>query len=388
MIKKIVVVERLKLRKKPSYVSETFNHELSFGDVLIGKKIINHIDDFSYLEIDWQMQKAYVPLQYLIEENNSYSTIGERHLKQFPLNFVPKNLVQIPSIYTVNENVLYTTQSTLTQLIKLIDAAKKENIVINVINAYKGISDLAKTYAKEYEECFMQNIVDKPCQANYHLGTVLDITTTEINNRIHPLFFKTNAFKWLKSNVTKYSFQFTSSLKSFINKNNVWKPYQIQYIKEKLNDNNNVNDKIPSSFKFIQYKKTFFYYTAKNKLTNLKYLFIHDNEHTAKRVARYAVSYYGGTIFEIINANKRNLQISINDYLINYDPNRIFTTKGIYENIKWLNPECPEPIIQTAIKQINKIKNSFLKSLSLTKKDHLFSIHTNNKMTELSINYF
>lgn len=66
---------------------------------------------------------------------------------------------------------------------------------------------------------------------------------------------------------------------------------------------------------------------------NIFLLQLHDNEETAERVAREYLSANGGTLLNIENGGNRNILFSQSGKRYEFDPNRIFTSKGIKETL-------------------------------------------------------
>lgn len=142
---------------------------------------------------------------------------------------------------------------------------------------------------------------------------------------------------------------------------------------------------------------------------SLKYLLTHDNEITAKESAYYALEHYGGELYQIVNAEERNLQILIQDTLVFYDPNRIFTKRGLFQAIQQENPQQAQSIQQEAIRIIQIIAQEFLKTMKipLSKvsqtlkpdlpkfestqiqvKPFVLALHNNSPSSDLSVDFF
>ncbi len=387
-----VIVDKLPLRAHPVYESRFLKKIYYFGDLVEGRRIIKKTNDYHYLEVEWNSQKGYLPINYLVDTNSpthlqdllDKEPIPNNHIKPLALDFEPNDLITLPCDWTPNGQLLQVTKETFHHLGELYNAAQMCGIDLKVTGAYRSIRELSKEFMEKYEECFMQNVLEKPGCSPYHLGTLIDVTCSEINDRVHPLFSLTKTYRWLEEYCNEYHFNFTHSDHEILSER---KPWQLQFNPQKTYHSKRTRKKLATNH-VKSFKKSLLFSTTQYKPNNLKYLFIHDNEHTARKVSRYAIQKYGGTLYEVINNNKRNLQIVVDNHFIEYDPNRIFTRKGLKEDLISQNSGHPDHVLKKALNDIRIVQNGLLRALDLHKESFLISIHTNNRSSNLSIYYF
>ncbi|GMT48835.1 MAG: hypothetical protein IEMM0008_0374 [bacterium] len=386
-----VIVDKLPLRSHPVYESRFLEKTYSFGDLVEGSRIIKDTNDYHYLKVEWNSRNGYLPINYLVNTNSSTylqdlsdkEPMPNNHIKPLPPDFKPDDLIALPYDWTPKGQLLQVTKETFYHLGELYKAAQTSGIDLKIVGAYQSIRELSKEFLVKYEECFMQNVLEKPGCSPYHLGTLIDVTCSEIDDRLHPLFSLTKTYRWLEEHCTEYHFNFTPDHQLL----SARKPWQLQFNPQKTCNSKRIKKK-PRTNRLKSFKKSLLFSITQYKPNNLKYLFIHDNEHTARKVSRYAIQKYGGTLYEVMNNNKRNLQIVVDSHFIDYDPNRIFTRKGLKEYLTSQNSGHPDHILKKAFNDIRIVRNGLIRALDLHKENFLISIHTNNRSSDLSIHYF
>ncbi|HEO65694.1 MAG TPA: hypothetical protein ENI73_07475, partial [Spirochaetes bacterium] len=309
------------------------------------------------------------------------------HIKPFPLDFKPNNLITLPHDWTPNNQLIQVTDEAFPHLEELYKTAQSSGIDLKIGGAYQSINESSKRFLKDYEECFMQNVVEKPTCSPYHFGTLIDVTCFDIDYRLHPLFALTKTYRWLEEHCDEFHFTFIDSYHQFLSNNKPWRPWQLRFNPEKSDHPKKPEKKLKTN-RFRSFKKSLMFSTINYRPNNLKYLFIHDNEHTARKVSRYAIQKYGGTLFEIMNNNRRNLNIHVDNHLVAYDPNRIFTRHGLNQDLTAQNSGLPGNTLKKALNDIRMVRNGLIRALNLHNENFLISIHTNNRCSDLSIRYF
>ncbi|MDH5681821.1 MAG: D-alanyl-D-alanine carboxypeptidase family protein, partial [Spirochaetota bacterium] len=249
-MKKQVIVDHIPLRVKPCYESKTLSDSVKYRDILHGKKIIYNESDFDYLELIWKNKTVYLPTEYLIDYSASTLSNKQPGLpineeNPLPVDFIPEDLREVPGEACRQNSSILLTNETLTQFLAMREAAKNDNIHIYLLKGYLDIAELAKSYRQDYESVFMQNMTEKPACSAHHLGTVLNLTSPEINYRQHPLFCLTEAYNWLSRNAGNFGFFFTTNFESFLQRKNSWKPWQMIYLPYEKSESLPKNDNIP-----------------------------------------------------------------------------------------------------------------------------------------------
>ena len=71
--------------------------------------------------------------------------------------------------------------------------------------------------------------------------------------------------------------------------------------------------------------------------SNLVFIQLHDNEQTAERAARKVLEQQDGVLLHIENKSKRTISFSLKGKKYVFDPNRMFTKKGVRESLQKLS---------------------------------------------------
>ncbi len=103
------------------------------------------------------------------------------------------------------------------------------------------------------------------------------------------------------------------------------------------------------------------------------FVHLHQNEVTALKAAKYIVAKDGGSIMTLVHpGGARNVVFHLNNKTYEFDPNRIFSDKGIRKSLTQFGAYSPE-----AHKQVKKLAKAIVKSLPPGK---IIAVH-NNKQT-------
>lgn len=386
---KRIIISKLKPRLQPRYESPFVDFIYSFGQEVIGQDIIYNEGDFNYLKVLLDNNYVYLPTQYITDLSNKIPNPFElSNENPLPLEYIPNNLIEIPLEWVVSHEKIKVTQETFIDLYKLFEQAEIDKVSLKVTRGYLDINELSNTYYDLFEDFVMQVTLEKPSCSPYHFGSVIDFTSDEIDYFSHPIFQQTKSYQWLLRFSYQFNFINLNSLNQFIRGKSLYYPFQFIHYNNHTKRISEFSLKNTYTLSFKSFNNIILFLKYQYKKKNLKYLFIHDNEHTARKTSRYALKKYGGTLFEILNNNQRYITQKIDGYYISYDPNRIFTDKGLWDNLVYVNPDVPENTLKKLMKMARTNRNNFLKMLLRNRKDFIISIHTNNRTTSLSIHYF
>jgi hypothetical protein len=85
------------------------------------------------------------------------------------------------------------------------------------------------------------------------------------------------------------------------------------------------------------------------------YVHVHHNEQTALKAAKIAIRKQGGSLITLVHSGGRNIVFHIKDQRYEFDPNRIYTDKGIKKTLTQYSRYTPEAHHEVK-KLANKIK--------------------------------
>jgi hypothetical protein len=110
--------------------------------------------------------------------------------------------------------------------------------------------------------------------------------------------------------------------------------------------------------------------------SKLVFVHVHDDEQTAKDVTHYFLERFGGTLISIQNNGERLIRFPYKSKSYTFDPNRMFTRKGITESLNLFQPPNAK-----AISEIENFAKSFLEKIPDGR--YVIAMHNNtdNKYT-------
>jgi len=118
-----------------------------------------------------------------------------------------------------------------------------------------------------------------------------------------------------------------------------------------------------------------------NNNPNIVMINVHDDEATSVEVSKQVLRKTGGTLIKLRNDSMRLVKFKINGAVYTFDPNRMFSEKGIEASLRLYN--CYSPI---AVKQIKGFAAFILNKIPKTNAT-LIALH-NNHFGDYSINTY
>jgi len=100
------------------------------------------------------------------------------------------------------------------------------------------------------------------------------------------------------------------------------------------------------------------------------YIHVHHNEQTALKAAKVVISKEGGSLITLIHSGGRNIVFHKNNQRYEFDPNRIFTDKGIKKTLSQYSHYTPEAH--------HEVKKLALKITELLPKGKIIAVHNNS----------
>ena len=100
------------------------------------------------------------------------------------------------------------------------------------------------------------------------------------------------------------------------------------------------------------------------------FVHVHHNEQTALKAAKIVVAKEGGSLITLIHSGGRNIVFHLNKQRYEFDPNRIFTDKGIKKTLTQYSSYSPE-----AHREVKKLA---VKIKQLLPKGKIIAVHNNS----------
>lgn len=124
-------------------------------------------------------------------------------------NYIPTSLATIPTEFTYNKKNTYEVHADIMFFLQsMIDAAKKDNINLLVISAYRSFTkqiDVKALNIVKYGVGTANQFSAEQGFSEHQLGTTIDFTTATTGTNFVK-FDTTKEYQWLKDNAHKYGF--------------------------------------------------------------------------------------------------------------------------------------------------------------------------------------
>ncbi len=128
---------------------------------------------------------------------------------KFPDDFKPQNLVKPETPYFGYGENYKLRKVAADALDKLCKDAKKANLTINNVSAYRSIDyqrDLYKSNVKQKGEEHANKFSSKPGHSEHHTGLCTDVSSPIMNHSLEQNYIEKPEGKWLAENAHKYGF--------------------------------------------------------------------------------------------------------------------------------------------------------------------------------------
>jgi hypothetical protein len=100
------------------------------------------------------------------------------------------------------------------------------------------------------------------------------------------------------------------------------------------------------------------------------FIHVHHNEQTALKAAKVVIRQEGGTLITLVHSGGRNIVFHLNNTRYEFDPNRIYSDKGIKKTLTQFGAYTPE-----AHKEVKKLANKITQILP---KGKIVAVHNNS----------
>lgn len=110
----------------------------------------------------------------------------------------------------------------------------------------------------------------------------------------------------------------------------------------------------------------------------LTYINVHQNEVTSVRAAKHVIDRYGGKLIRLRHAGGRLIRFKLNNKYYRFDPNRMFTPKGIRMTLKRYNRHYSK----SAYRAVDRFSKKILKLLP---RDEIVALHNNSPRYSISL---
>ncbi|MDH4129993.1 MAG: M15 family metallopeptidase [Spirochaetota bacterium] len=166
--------------------------------------------------------------------------IGEELVDKWhslPLDYQPDDLEDIPLKYRAEnckDKDLRLRKEALFYLMEMIDDAGKDNIYIKCVSAFRTASYQEMIYKRALEkEGENQMSSAKPGHSEHQLGTVVDVSSSEIEFGLKESFCETKEYTWILNNAFLYGYYISYTKENHLQKGYIWEPWHLRYMGKK-----------------------------------------------------------------------------------------------------------------------------------------------------------
>ena len=125
--------------------------------------------------------------------------------KEHPINdYIPPNLIELPT--TIADKNKYLDKTAYLNIFNLINAAKKQNLTIRIVSAYRSYDYQEEIFARYTDEVGHSKASQSsawPGYSEHQTGLAVDLADDTKN---YHNFINTNEFQWIKKNAHKYGY--------------------------------------------------------------------------------------------------------------------------------------------------------------------------------------
>lgn len=130
---------------------------------------------------------------------------------KLPSTYAPEDLVSASNSGIRRGSSYYLRNILISDLSSMITASKADGIDLSIVSGYRSFATQQSTYQSWLNKnngnvAYVDTFSARAGHSQHQLGTVIDFSSSEINDALGDSFANTNASKWLKSNAYNYGF--------------------------------------------------------------------------------------------------------------------------------------------------------------------------------------
>lgn len=244
-IKKVIVINNIPVFSQARMSASRIKLNLKSGKIIhVNSNIIKTKSKRSFDFAVWfhKNKKYYLPVQFLgtppvkqIYENDNI-VIGKEKVDKYqalPLNYQPNDLTLVPKRYRATgykSRKMKLRKEALKAFIKMCDAAKKEGIELKLLSCFRSAQYQQGPYKRAIKAAGPKQMSSaKPGHSEHQLGTVADVTCSDVNYRLTQDFAGTKTHKWIKDNASQFGIYISYDKKNYFRKGYIWEPWHLRY---------------------------------------------------------------------------------------------------------------------------------------------------------------
>ncbi len=162
--------------------------------------------------------------------------IGQEKVDQWhslDYHYQPSDLEDVPLKYRGEDcenRDMKLRKEALKAFISMIESAEGDGVIIRCISAFRPASYQDILYKRAVEkEGLNQQSTAKPGHSEHQLGTVVDVSSPEIDFGLKDSFADTDSYRWILANAYRYGFYISYTKENHHEKGYIWEPWHLRY---------------------------------------------------------------------------------------------------------------------------------------------------------------
>ncbi len=213
-----------------------YKEELKGKWILIDTKSIRH----SVVEIYHNKDTLYLPFPMLIEKVDlidfKFLPLGKEEVdirKPIPFDYTPDDLVLMDQKwnYHTKDYPKYLRKDVAEALLKMLNYAAEQGVNFRIVSAYRSIKKQRSLYIRAIQKKGIYQVgTAKPAHSEHHLGTTVDLTSTNRKDVLSVSFDKTKEGRWLQHHAHKFGFRQSYTKENIKESGYMAEPWHFRYI--------------------------------------------------------------------------------------------------------------------------------------------------------------
>ncbi len=157
--------------------------------------------------------------------------VGQWHSLDY--SYQPSDLVDVPLKYRGEDckgRDMKLRKEAFEPFISMVKSAEDDGVIIRCISAFRPASYQDILYKRAVEkEGPNQKSTAKPGHSEHQLGTVVDVSSPEIDFGLKDSFADTHSYRWILANAYCYGFYISYTKENHHEKGYIWEPWHLRY---------------------------------------------------------------------------------------------------------------------------------------------------------------
>lgn len=193
-------------KEKIKYLEEFFSYDFAklenYDRYIAFMNEVGDDEETTIIKVNLDLDKE--PYTDAVKVNDYSKLVLANKHHYLGKNYIPKNLINVPSKYLVSDEKVKGTNEAVSAAIKMIKQAEKEGLNLLISSGYRSYKDqeeVYNTYKDLYGESYCLKYVSFPGYSEHQTGYSFDFASGSSN-----IFKDSKEYKWMVRNSYKYGF--------------------------------------------------------------------------------------------------------------------------------------------------------------------------------------